>query len=603
LKHGLRPFVHVMVLTLLLGLLTACNPSENPTPTLRGAFVPTRVSPTPRPTDTATLTPSETFTPSATFTETEPPTSTATATPTATLTATATPTVPTATPTATIANTATPEATATMQPTATPESSLPTETPAEGTPQVDAIPIFIGETVTGTITNEQPRALYIFEGEGGQLVNIRMIAPNGDLDPYLKLIEANGIILEENDDFSSETGRDSLISNFELPVTGTYTIMATRFDEERGIREGDFELTLTSGTYVDPASEITPITVGETVTGEITDEAHVVYYGFEGSAGDVVTIELLSEDNQLDPLVILIDPNGVPIVENDDSPERALDSLIEGFTLPEDGQYLIAATRYEGISGNTTGQYTLVLTGTTGESTVTTPEIPPIAVGEPVIPEITGTLTIGQPVNGVLDPDIPIVVYAFDGLTGQNVSFSARRISGLIDTALLIVGPDGREIAQNDNASRINRDAVVDNLILASDGQYLVMVTRSRQRTGNGRGEFEILAYEGTGEAPVSAVQPVELPPDTPINLQLSVQQQEAVASFYGNAGETIRLNLRRGGNLGLSFVVLFPQTHEVLWQGTQDTVDIPLPYYGHYSVMVFVRRGQGQLTVSYTVP
>jgi hypothetical protein len=605
-RQGLRPFVYVVVLTLLLGILSACNPSDNPTPTLRGAFVPTRVSPTPRPTETATLTPSETLTPSATFTGTDLPTNTATATATVTSTLTAsatvtlTPTVPTLTPTATLSETPILEATATT------DSGLPVETPAEGTPQVNAIPIFYGETVRGTITNEEPRALYTFSGESGEIITIRMIAPNGDLDPYLKILNADGTVLEENDDFSSDTGRDSLITNYVLPISGTYTVMATRFDEERGIREGDFELTLTTGTYVDaPSTEsIIPISYGDSVTGEISDEAYVVYYSFAGNAGDVITIELLSEDNLLDPLVVLIDPNAVPIIENDDSPERALDSLIENFTLPEAGQYLIAATRYEGISGNTTGQYTLILTQVSvGDTSTVATAISPIPPGEPVPPEITGTLILGQPINGVITPEMGMVVYGFDGQEGQNVSFAVRRVSGLFDPSLLIVGPDGREIAQNDDASRLNRDAVVDNLILAGDGQYLVMVTRSRQRIANGVGEFELLASEGTGEAPVSAVQPVELPPDTPINLQLSPQQEEAVASFYGGTGETIRLSLRRGGNLGISFIVLFPLTNEVLWQGTQETIDLTLPYYGHYSVMVFNRRGQGQVTVSYTYP
>lgn len=609
-RHALRLLLQLFVLTLILGILSACGSAENPTPTLRGAFVPTRVSPTPLPTETATrtatATATETLTPSATATATSQPTSTATPTATLTLTATATttltltPTVPTETPSATITNSITPESTATA------EDVVPSATPADGTPEVDTIPLVYGVTVRGTITNEQPRALYQFSGESGDIVNIRMLAPNNDLDPYLRLLDENGTVLEENDDFDSNAGRDSLIDNFILPVTGSYTIVATRFDEERGIRQGDFELALTTGTYVDPPStdEILPIEYDATLTGEITDEAYVRYHRFEGRAGDVISVEMLSESNLLDPLLILLDPNGATLIENDDDPDRNLDSLISGFTLPEDGSYLIAATRFEGISGNTTGEYSLTLTVVNGTETSSTPPvITPIVIGQPTIPEIEGNLVLGQPMTGVMTSNSNLNIYGFDGRESQNVSFSVRRLNGLFDPMLIILGPDGREIAHNDDTSRLNRDATADNLILPANGQYRVMVMGSRRRTSNTIGEFEVLAVEGTGDVPISAIQPVELAADTPVDIQLSRERNDLSAGFYGSAGQTIRLQLRRGANLGISFLVFFPLTNEVLWQGSEETVDLLLPYDGHYGIMIFARRGQGRLTLGYTTP
>ncbi len=590
-----RSLLKLSILPLILVILSACVTTGDPTPTLRGAFVPTRVSPTSQPTETATLTPSEIPQATVTSTETPQPTSTPTATQTATLTATATLTPVPATETPTEAATST----------ATPTVIDPNVTPSDATPTVTTLPIVYGETVRGTITNDQPRVLYSFTGLPGDTINIRMVAPNGDLDPYLKLLDSNGVVLEENDDYNTSISRDSLIDNFILPGGETFTIMATRFDEERGIRQGDFELTLSTGTYVDPPVEdqVLPLEPGATVNGEITRDQHVIYYSFEGRAGDLVTIDMTSNTNLLDPVLMLIGPDGTRLIENDDVPARNLDSVITDFVLPADGTYQIAATRFEGAAGNTTGQYSLTLTFAGGERAVPTPEVTPIAIGTPVIPEIQEALTLGQPVTGAISAQSGQLIYTFQASAGQNVSFSANRLSGLIDPLLMIIAPDGRLIGYNDDTSAVNRNATVDNLTLLADGEYRVIVTRSRQRAASAVGEVEILISEGTGEAPAATILPVEMTAGTPVEIELPRPQSEAVASLSGTAGETIQLRLRRGGNLGISFAVIYPLTNEVFWQGSEETVNLVLPYDGFYSVVVYARRGQGRLTISYMNP
>ena len=60
---------------------------------------------------------------------------------------------------------------------------------------------------------------------------------SSEIDAYLYLLDADGNVLEENDDW--QNGTDSRISRH--LSTGTYTIQATTFDEEES---GEFSLAI-----------------------------------------------------------------------------------------------------------------------------------------------------------------------------------------------------------------------------------------------------------------------------------------------------------------------------------------------------------------------
>jgi hypothetical protein len=108
-----------------------------------------------------------------------------------------------------------------------------------------------------------------------------------------------------------------------------------------------------------------PIAYGDTVQGIITDAQSSVFYGFEGNAGDVVTITLIADDaEQLDTyLALYVDAGDNTIGElvdlNDDAADITLgrrNSQLVDILLPLAGSYLIEATRYGGEGG-----YTLTL--------------------------------------------------------------------------------------------------------------------------------------------------------------------------------------------------------------------------------------------------
>ncbi len=103
-----------------------------------------------------------------------------------------------------------------------------------------------------------------------------------------------------------------------------------------------------------------PIASGETLGGSLTTDKKYDLYYFDGEAGDIVTVSMETTAGRLDTTLFLIDPNGLQIAENDDAVVgESTNSLINEFTLPETGRYIIIATHFGMLYGGTTGAYNL----------------------------------------------------------------------------------------------------------------------------------------------------------------------------------------------------------------------------------------------------
>lgn len=87
--------------------------------------------------------------------------------------------------------------------------------------------------LTGHISRVFPAGHWTFSGRAGQVLTFTLLAQSGTLDPILRLYNAAGELLEENDDADDpELGLDSQIVAFRLPLNGSYTLEAARFDGE-----------------------------------------------------------------------------------------------------------------------------------------------------------------------------------------------------------------------------------------------------------------------------------------------------------------------------------------------------------------------------------
>ncbi len=103
----------------------------------------------------------------------------------------------------------------------------------------------------------------------------------------------------------------------------------------------------------------TTIEYGQSVTGEITNQAFEVPYIFQGTAGDIIVAEMSAADVLGDlsmPSIILLDADFNML-----SSVYGFNSAVLVARLPADGTYNLLATRSDGRAGDSVGEYTLSL--------------------------------------------------------------------------------------------------------------------------------------------------------------------------------------------------------------------------------------------------
>lgn len=218
-----------------------------------------------------------------------------------------------------------------------------------------------GEETTGTINAEATGRYYTFGAKRGDIVTIALNRTGGDLDPLVVLLDPRQQPLQEDDD--SGPSNNALLESVIIPETGTYYILATRFDREAGRTTGGFNIRLdgVSGEAPVVAPGTLTILYNSSVNGMIDNATAAVSYAFLGHAGDVVTIALDKTSGDLDPALLLFSAESVQLASDDDSGQEK-NALISAFTLPADGIYYIIASRFEYQSGKTSGGYRLSLT-------------------------------------------------------------------------------------------------------------------------------------------------------------------------------------------------------------------------------------------------
>lgn len=250
--------------------------------------------------------------------------------------------------------------------------------------------------------------------------------------------------------------------------------------------------------------EVTPIEIGQSVQGQLTEDAPAAFFSFEGMAGQSVNITHVSPD--FDSYLVLLDSEENVLATNDDG-AGDLDSLIT-YTLPADGTYIIRADSYGNYNGGTisTGQFTLTL-GTIERDVI----------------------EYGQVVNGDLTESATEAHFAFTGSAGDSVSI--RLESSDFDSYLTLTDPDGFELAYNDDGAG-NLNSLIGPLTLPSTGTYAITATSfSRDAVG----AFTLS---------LSRVELQQAVIGEPVSGSLTASDAQAFFTFEGNVGDVISITI-----------------------------------------------------------
>lgn len=397
---------------------------------------------------------------------------------------------------------------------------------------IEGTGIGFGEVVSDVINNANYRFEYVFEARAGDVVTILMQKTDGTLDSTLYLLDASGNQLESNDDYDPGVSLDAGIIGFAIPADGVYTIVATRFQEQNGSSSGGFQLSLQRGDEVipGPAAGGNQIGYGDVINGEISADEWSIRYVFEARSGDVIDIQMNSLQDDLDPFVALLGPDGTEIVSNDDDPDAGtLNSYLREYVIPTDGLYTIVATRYSREEGDSFGPFELRLDRVGSAESLFYNE---------------GSVELGTPIIGSITPDEHARFYFFEGQDGQTVTIDLDAQSGELDALLILVGPDGREIARNDDRASSDSNATLDNIRLTESGQYTIVATRYRQMWGESFGNFTLTIHESDGPSQLASY-PREIRLGIPETDSLSGNSDVRYYSFAGQAGDMMTIRMQ----------------------------------------------------------
>ena len=212
---------------------------------------------------------------------------------------------------------------------------------------------------------------------------------------------------------------------------------------------------------------------GPAISGQLTNQSRVMptdnsffdLYSFEGKAGQQITIEMKSQE--IDPYLILLGPGEREIAQDDNGAGNKNARIT--VRLPADGTYTLLANSNE---ARQLGAYTLELKASA-----------PTAPSRAILQE-EGALVAG---GAVLPSDNSLYrEYTFEGRSGQSVVISLESTD--FDPYVAIFGPNGRLVAENDDASDSTKNAFL-SVTLPATGRYRVIVNAY---DASGRGRYSL---------------------------------------------------------------------------------------------------------------
>jgi hypothetical protein len=250
---------------------------------------------------------------------------------------------------------------------------------------------------------------------------------------------------------------------------------------------------------------IFPLTPGSSIEGNLNNNIPAARYSFVANRGDSVTISMESTSGDLDPFLVLRDPNGLTIAQNDDAQSGQRNALITA-TLDQTGTYTIEATRFDGAEGTTNGTYrlSLVIAGTPTQEAPTDPLTVPPNFGVNF-----SILEYEEYGGGLLNENVSRRYFAFGGDQGDLVRIIITRLNGDLVPQLNVLNSSLAAVP----GERQARDTeFIAYVTLPQRGWYLI---EASARSGSGNFDLYIDRLSG---AILRVGEPVvgEFTPETP---------------------------------------------------------------------------------------
>ena len=379
--------------------------------------------------------------------------------------------------------------------------------------QIDAPSI-----VSGNLADGETGHLYRFDL--AEFSNLKISVTSNAFDTFAEVfagIDPADHLLENSIAFDDDGG-EGLNSLLELPLSeGSYLVEVRSFASGAS---GSYTLELDLQPAADDEDAAGPIEIfpGDEFDGVLDPEGDIDEFVFFGSTGEVFDLGLESADFDA---FLEIEAGGQIIAVDDDS-GNDLNSLLQGFALPFDGEYLV---RVLAVGSNLSGTYRL--------------SFKPSA---PVV-DIIGSLDPGIKEDALTtETSFHIYNLAIGGTTSVTLELSSDEF----DTFLALFAGSGvqdltplNRLAEDDD-SGIGTDSRLE--IVLSPGEYLVEIGSFN---GTGTGVYSLnLLLEPVESIDEDEFGPLPLAFGVDANGSLFPEGDIDEYIIFGSAGESIDLDL-----------------------------------------------------------
>ena len=380
--------------------------------------------------------------------------------------------------------------------------------------------VFWGEIEAGGHEGDlEGESIHLYSFVVDAFAQVRIDLMSEDFDAFLVLYEGGSVAdrRAENRLAVDDDGGEELNSQIFVDLgAGTYLIEARSFSSDA---EGDYSLDLQVHFLEADEDELGPVgsDFGDRLEGGIFPVGDIDVYSFSGAAGDVVRIDLTSQDFDA---YLELELDGELIAVDDDGGE-GLNSLLEDFVLPFSGEYLI---RVHVLGDIGTGEYFL------GFDNITPPLVLQEGIG-------TGAFQ-GELVEGGQLHLFPLLLTA---LSEVRIDLESEGF----DAFLVLYAGDGAEdrspehIIATDDDGGSGLNSRIEELLPA--GGYLI---EARSLSSSATGEYdlsvEIAAIEGDEDDPT----PVPIVYDQELDGRLLPAGDIDAYTLNGQAGDVVDISL-----------------------------------------------------------
>ncbi|MBN1967268.1 MAG: pre-peptidase C-terminal domain-containing protein, partial [Anaerolineae bacterium] len=458
-----------------------------------------------------------------------------------------------------------------------------------------------GDTVMGRVSGNNPREFYSFEGRAGDVVTLQLLHEAGDVPLQIEVKDPHKhrlIVSEES--VNGETALVDLV----LPEDGSYLVTVMR-ERSRDTTNLDYTLTLTAqqpGTDAAPqAAEASfSLALGETVSGTLDDTNPEDRWTFTGHSGEAITAIMtraIDEPGGLDGYLILQGPDGGTLAEVDDYGSDVMPRL-DAFSLPADGEYTLVVTRFGFAEGFSEGEYALTLQDSGAQASAAPPASGTRWIDPARLPDDLRRVTYNERFGGTITAGDFDDWYLFRGGAGDVITVRMAAGQGELDSFLILMDGEGRELAINDDAPNAAPDAVIADITLPQTGAYLVRATRYGFANGPSEGDYALVI-----ESDAPALWPGDeqeaastLVYGQPASGTLTLDNVGDQYTFSAEAGARITISVRRtGGTLDPALSLRDPGQREIAFSRSWITPDearisrLSLPEDGTYTLDVLL--------------